>query len=107
MNIEDTSIHNNAFNSGMNNQLIDGLVDIYALSCILGYSNIKYVRTWCRKKDIKLVVLGRKTYVQSNQLEQYIQMQVGPNTMPVNKTSTTAQKSDDGPIRENKKKHKV
>lgn len=48
------------------------LLEIHDLKDLLGYSDLRSVRSWCLKNNIPLVVLGRRTYTQRQLLVNYV-----------------------------------
>jgi len=64
--IEDKHLNSNSTG------LLDRLVDIHELREILGYDDVRSVRNWCKRSDIPLFQLGKRTYTVSNHLNQYL-----------------------------------
>jgi hypothetical protein len=52
--------------------VIKDLMDIKDLKPLLGYSDIRSVRSFCKKNALPLIILGRKTYVAKKALEDHI-----------------------------------
>jgi hypothetical protein len=48
------------------------LMDIKDLKPLLGYIDIRSVRSFCKKNALPLIILGRKTHVAKNALEEHI-----------------------------------
>lgn len=71
--------------------LLDRLVDIHELGEILGFDDIRSVKKWCEKAGIPFFSLGRRTYTDSNLLDQYIGGLMGGQYNPAVKTITPAQ----------------
>tara|TARA_R110002072_G_scaffold238939_1_gene396653 strand:+ start:50337 stop:50666 length:330 start_codon:yes stop_codon:yes gene_type:complete len=64
--------------------LLDRLVDIHELGEILGYDDVRSVRSWCKRSSIPLFLLGKRTYTVSNLLDQYLGDLLGDNLIPAN-----------------------
>lgn len=51
------------------------LVDIQDLMLLLGYTDPRSVKKWCKQRDIPILSLGLKKYVSQHILTQYIDNQ--------------------------------
>ncbi len=52
------------------------LVDIQDLMLLLGYTDPRSVKKWCKEKEIPIISLGLKKYVSQQILTQYIDTQL-------------------------------
>lgn len=52
------------------------LVDIQDLMLLLGYTDPRSVKKWCKQRDIPILSLGLKKYVSQHILTQYIDNQL-------------------------------
>ena len=54
-----------------------GLIEIHFLKDLLGYDDLRSIRAWCRKNNVPLVVLGKRTYTQRHLLDKLIAHKLG------------------------------
>jgi hypothetical protein len=54
----------------------EDLIDIQELMVLLGYSDERSVKKWCKAKEVPIIVLGLKKYISSQYLTQYIDNQL-------------------------------
>ena len=52
--------------------LLFRLVSIQELGEILGYGDVRSVKSWCKESGIPLFRLGKKTYTDSKLLDQHL-----------------------------------
>jgi hypothetical protein len=55
---------------------MDNLIEINQLLEILGYSDLRSVRTWANKNKIPLIAIGKKTYCARNFIDLIIENQI-------------------------------
>ncbi len=54
-------------------RLSDRLIEITELCSLLGYDDMRSVRSWCNKKKVPLLMIGKKTYTIKNFVELHIE----------------------------------
>lgn len=69
---ESSHIEENHLNSNTAG-LLFRLVSVQELGEILGYSDVRSVRSWCRQNDIPLFQLGKRTYTDSKLLDLHLE----------------------------------
>jgi len=82
--IEDKRLNSNTVG------LLDRLVDIHELGEVLGYDDVRSVKSWCKRSGIPLFQLGKRTYTISTLLDEYLGDLLGVNIIPVVDSVVTA-----------------
>ncbi len=56
--------------------LNEKLIEIHKLLDLLGYDDVRSVRTWCKTNKVPLFVVGKRTYTVSNFLDLYLEKEL-------------------------------
>lgn len=52
--------------------MLNDLIDIYNLTEVLGYTDLRSIRKWCSKNKLSILVLGKKNYIHKVEWERVI-----------------------------------
>jgi hypothetical protein len=65
---------------------MDDLLELPNLKSLLGFSDLRTIRAWCRKNHIPVIVLGRKTYTRRCYIDNFIEGKL-PGSKNINSNS--------------------
>ena len=56
------------------------LTELNRLTEFIGYEDLRSIKAWLKKKNITVIVMGRKNYIRSESLDGLIESQISPGT---------------------------
>lgn len=56
------------------------LTELNRLTEFIGYNDLRSIKAWLKKKNITVIVMGRKNYIRSESLDGLIESQISPGT---------------------------